>query len=144
MHNFLNNLESDKVKKLCNVAESDEKLLWKLSNGHQSTFQMSTFLIEIKLITDKNLIREIWANHFEVLGTPSAYENFDGNFLTCVTANAANIFRSCIEDPSRVLCAPLECEEVHCVCSRLKPRTPGILILDHGHISHAGLTLWRH
>ena len=33
MRNFLNNLENDKVTKLCNPAESDENLFWKLLKG---------------------------------------------------------------------------------------------------------------
>ena len=33
LRNFLNNLESDKVKKLCSAAESDEKLFWKVLKG---------------------------------------------------------------------------------------------------------------
>ena len=33
MRNFLNNFENDKVMKLCNVEESDEKLFWKLLKG---------------------------------------------------------------------------------------------------------------
>ena len=41
LRNFLNSLEFDKVKKLCNAAESDEKLFWKLSTGQWSTSQMS-------------------------------------------------------------------------------------------------------
>ena len=90
--NFLNDLEPEKVKKLCNAAECDEKLFWKLLKGQRSTFQMSAFLVENKLITDKNLIREMWADHFEALGTPSVNENFDSNFLTCVTASVADIF----------------------------------------------------
>ena len=53
MHNFLNNPENDKVKKLCNAAESDEKLFWKLLKGQRSSSQMSAFLVEDKLITVK-------------------------------------------------------------------------------------------
>ena len=90
---FLNNLESDKVKKLCNAAESDEKLFWKLLKGQRSTSQLSRFLVENKLIKDKNLIREMWADHFEALDTPSINVNFDSNFLTCVTAGVAEIFK---------------------------------------------------
>ena len=141
--NFLNNLESDKVKKLCNAAKSDEKLFWKLLKGQQSTSQMSAFLVENKLITDKNLIREMWTDHVEVLGTPSVNKNFDSNFLTCVTAGVAEMFKSCPEDPSGAICAPLEYEEVARVCSRLKQETSSVLI-DYEHISHAGPTLWRH
>ena len=67
MRNFLNNLENDKVTKLCNAAESDEKLLWKLLKGQWFTSQMSAFLVKDKPITGKNLIRELWVNHFETL-----------------------------------------------------------------------------
>ena len=97
LRNFLNNLESDKVKKLCNAAESDEKLFWKLLKGQRSTSQMSAFLVKNKLIIDKNPIREMWADHFEELGTPSVSENFDSNFLTRVTAGVVEIFRPCAE-----------------------------------------------
>ena len=78
-----------------------------------------------------------------MLGTPSVNVNFDSNFLTCVTAGVAEIFKSCAEDPFGALCAPLEYDEVAHVCSRLKPETSGVLI-DYEHISHAGATLWRH
>ena len=54
MRNFLNNLTNDKVAKLCNAAESDEKLFWKLLKGQRSSSQMSAFLVEEKLIMDKN------------------------------------------------------------------------------------------
>ena len=139
----MKNLASDKVKKLCNAAESDEKLFLNLLKAQLSTSQMRAFLLENKLITDKNLIREMWADHFDALGTPSVNVNIDSNFLTCVTAGLAEIFKSCAEDPSGALCAPLEYDEVARVCSRLKPRTSGVLI-DYEHISHAGPTLWRH
>ena len=96
---FINNLESDKVKKLCNAAESDEKLFWMLLKGQRSTSQMSAFLVENKLITDKNLIHEMWADHFEALRISSVNVNSDSNFLTCVTASVDDIFKSCAEDP---------------------------------------------
>ena len=52
-------------------------------------------------------------------------------------------FKSCSEDPSGALCAPLcaplEYDEVARVCSG----TSGVLI-DHEHVSHAAPTLWRH
>ena len=56
MHNFLNNLENDRVTKLCNAAETDEKLFWKLLKGQRSSSQMSSFLVEEKLIMDNNVI----------------------------------------------------------------------------------------
>ena len=143
MRNFLNNLENDKVTKLCSTAESDEKLFWKLLKRQRSTSQMSAFLVKDKLITDKNLIREIWANHFETLGTPSNSENFDSNFLARVTASVEDILKICSEDPAGALCTPLEYEEVVRVCSILKPGISGIS-LDYEHICFAGPTLWNH
>ena len=82
--NFLNSLENNKVTKLCNAAESCEKLFWKLLKGQWSSSQMSAFLVDDKLITDRNLIREMWVNHFEALGTPLNSENFDSNFFLLV------------------------------------------------------------
>ena len=93
MRNFLNNLRNDKVTKLCNAAESDEKLFWKLLKGQRSSSQMSAFLVEDKLITDKNLTREMWVNHSEAPGTPSKSDNFDSNFLARVTAGVDDIFK---------------------------------------------------
>ena len=55
---------------------------------------MSAFLVEDKLITDRNLIREMWVNHFEAPGTPSNSENFDNNFLARVTASVEDIFKT--------------------------------------------------
>ena len=75
MRNFLNSFENDKVTKLCNAAESDEKLFWKLLKRQRSSFQMSTFFVEDKLITDKSLIQEMSVNHVEALGTPRTPSN---------------------------------------------------------------------
>ena len=77
---------------------------------------MSAFLVDGKLITEKNFIRKIWADHFETLGIPSSNMTSDDNFLPRVTANVLNIFNSCIEDPSGTFCAPLEYDEVARVC----------------------------
>ena len=93
---------------------------------------MSAFLVKDKLITNKNLIREMWVNHFETLGTPSNSENFDSNFLAHVTASVEDIFKICSEDPAGALCTPLEYEEVARVCSILKPGISGIS-LDYEH-----------
>ena len=40
MRSFLNQLESDRVTKLCSAADSDEKLFWKLLKGQKSSSQM--------------------------------------------------------------------------------------------------------
>ena len=64
MRSFLNQLESDRVTKLCSAADSDEKLFWKLLKGQKSSSQMSAFLVNGSLITDINEIRIIWADHF--------------------------------------------------------------------------------
>ena len=67
---FLNQVETDKIKTLCNAASTDKKLFWKLLNGQRSPSQMSSFLVDGKFITDKKQIREMWAGHFEELGPP--------------------------------------------------------------------------
>ena len=45
---------------------------------------MSAFLVDGKLITDKNFIRNMWADHFESTGKPSSNANFDSNLLAKV------------------------------------------------------------
>ena len=45
---------------------------------------MGAFLVNDNLLTDKNLIREMWADHFEALGTPSDNAHFDNGFLDTV------------------------------------------------------------
>ena len=64
----LNKLETDKIKKLCVAAESNEKLFWKLLKDQRSTTQKNASLIDGKLITDKNDTRDMWENHFEDVG----------------------------------------------------------------------------
>ena len=71
LRNFLNHLEVDRLKKLRVAAEIDEKLIWKLLRGQRSSSQMSTFLVNGAFITEENDIRDMWADHFEALGTPT-------------------------------------------------------------------------
>ena len=138
---FLNQVETDKIKKFCNAASTDEKLFWKLLKYQRSSSQMSSFLVDGKFITDKKQIREMWAGHFEELCTP--YENiqFDSDFPTRVTANVQEIFTSCTDDPSGLLNGPLQYEEVARVCSQLKPGLCGVLI-DYEHVKFAAPDLW--
>ena len=79
-----NFLEADKIRKLHNAANSDEKLFWKLLKGKRCSSQMGAFLVSDNLLIDKNLIREMWADHFEALGTPSENAHFDNGFLDTV------------------------------------------------------------
>ena len=65
LRNVLNQLEADRVKKLCVAAETDEKLFWKLLKGQRSSSQMSAFLVNGAFITEENDIRDMWADHFE-------------------------------------------------------------------------------
>ena len=111
---------------------------WRLLKGQRSTSQMTTFLVDGKLITDKKQIREMRADHFEALGTPSVSVRY---FLTRVTTSVKDIFNSCTEDPSGVLNEPLQYYEVERVCSQLKPGVTGVSI-DYEHIRFAGPNLW--
>ena len=38
-----------------------------------------------KQLTEKNKIRDMWADHFQALGTPSEIESFDNDFFTKVS-----------------------------------------------------------
>ena len=102
---------------------------------------MSSFLVDGKLITDKKQIHEMWAGHFEELGTPSENTKFDSDFLIQVTANVQEIFTSCTDGPSGVLSQPLQYEDFARVCSQLKLLVCGVLI-DCVHVKFAGPDLW--
>ena len=102
LQNFLSQLEAEKITKPCNAADSNEKLFWRLLKGLRSTSQMTAFLVDGKLITDKKQIREMWVDHFEALGTPSVSVGCENDFLTRVTTSVKDIFNSCTEDPSPV------------------------------------------
>ena len=107
MRSFLNQLESDRVTKLCSVADSDEKLFWKLLKGQKSSSQMSAFLVKGSLITDINEIRNMWADHFEALGTPSESATYDNGFAAQVSAHVKETFEACLDDPGEILNEPL-------------------------------------
>ena len=82
---FLNQCEADKITKLCNAAESNEKLIWKLIKSERSSSQMSAFVVNGELLTDKNKIRGMWPDHFEALGSSSETETFDKDFFNKVS-----------------------------------------------------------
>ena len=63
---------------------------------------MSAFLVNGKLITDKNKISEMWADHFEALETPSDCVAFSNVFFSRVSERVKGIYQTCIDDPSRV------------------------------------------
>ena len=56
---------------------------------------MNAFVIDGKLITDKNDIRDMWANHFEDLGKPSVSPSFDHEFSDRVATRVRTMFASC-------------------------------------------------
>ena len=133
LRDFFNQLEVQKIDRLCTAAETDEKLLWKLLKGQRNSSQMHAFPVEGKLLTDVDKIRDMWANHFEALGTPFALSKFDNDFYDRVTARVQGIFINCTEDFTGVLNEPLKYEDVAKVCSRLKRGTSGVLI-DYEHV----------
>ena len=129
MSSFLNQLESDRVTKLSSVADSDEKLFWKLLKGQKSSSQMSAFLVNGSLITDINEIQNMWADHFEALGTPSESATYDNGFAAQVSAHVKETFEACLDDPGGILNEPLTYEEIASVCSKLKPGVCGLVML---------------
>ena len=96
--------EADKIRKLCHAAESNEKLFWKLVKSQRSSSQMSAFLVNGDLLTDKKAIRAMWADHFEALGTPSEIATFDKGFFTKVTDSVREAFSTFVNDPNGILC----------------------------------------
>ena len=60
---FLNQIDTDKIERLCNAVSTDEKRFWKFLKGQRSSSQMSSFLVDDKLITDKKQVCEMWADH---------------------------------------------------------------------------------
>ena len=96
---------------------------------------MSAFwLMVTNLLTDKDMIRDMWADHFEVLGTPSENDNFDSDFLTSVADTVQELLISFSNDPNGPLCETLRYEEIAFVCSRLKSGISGVQI-DYERIS---------
>ena len=73
---------------------------------------MNAFLIDDKMGTDKNDNREMWAKHFETLGTPSPNTNFDSAFLGRVSASVQEFVTYCRNDPFGDLNDPRTYEEV--------------------------------
>ena len=143
LRDFLEQREADKIRKLHNAANSNEKLFWKLLKGKRYSSQMGAFLVNDNLLTDKNLIREMWADHFEALGTPSDNAHFDNGFLDTVARGVQEIFISCTNDCTGTLRQPLEYEEVAHICMNLKAGVSGVSI-DYEHIRFAGPPLWKH
>ena len=82
---FLNQCEADKITKLCDAAESNEKLFWKLIKSQRFSSKMIAFVVNGEVLTDKNKIRDMWADHFEALGSPSEIETFDKDFFNKVS-----------------------------------------------------------
>ena len=133
LRSFLDQTEVDRIRKLCHAAESNEKLFWKLVKSQRSSSQMSAFLVNGDLLTDKKVIRAMWADHFEALGTPSEIATFDKGFFTEVTDSVREVFSTFVNGPNGILCEPLEYEEVARVCSTLKLGVSGVEI-DYEHI----------
>ena len=98
---------------------------------------MSAFLFNGNLLTDKSAIRDMWADHFEALGTPSENLNFDNDFFSRVTRSVHETLVSYSNDPSGILLEPLKCEEISYVCSNRKSGVSSGEI-DYEHICHAG------
>ena len=81
---------------------------------------MSAFVVNGELLTDKDKIRDMWADHFEALGSPSEIETFDKDFFNKVSDSVRESLFSFLTDPSGVLSEPLEYKEIAHVCSTLK------------------------
>ena len=104
--------------------------------------QLEAFLVNDTLLIDRGKIRQMWADHFETLGTPSVNDNFDNNFCANIVDRVREAFDSCINNPSGDLCEPFVYEEVEAGCASLKAGISGVEI-DYEHIRFAGPPLWK-
>ena len=57
-------------------------------------------------------IHQMWADHFESLGTPVVNDNFDNDFYANVVNRVREAFDFYMNDPSGDLCEPFVYEEV--------------------------------
>ena len=94
---------------------------WKLLKGQKLSSQMSAFLVNGSLITDINEIRNMWADHFEALGTPSESATYDNGFAAQVSAHVKETFEACLDKPGGILNEPFTYDEIANFCSKLKP-----------------------
>ena len=91
---------------------------------------------------NENDIHDMWADHFEALGTPTVNLNFDNEFADLISTHVQTTFKNCTSDSTVALSGPLTYEEVATICSNLKPGVSGVL-LDYKHIRYIGPSLWR-
>ena len=103
---------------------------------------MSAFVVNGELLTEKSKICDMWADHFEALGSPSETETFDKDFFIKVSGNVRETHFSFLTDPSCVLSEPLEYKDIAHVCSTLKLGGFGAEI-GYEHIRFAGLPFWK-
>ena len=98
----------------------------------------NAFLVNRAFITEENDIHDMWADHFEVLGTTTVSLNFDNEFAISISTHVQN----CINDPTGAFNELLTYEKVADVRSNLKPLVSGVS-LDCEHVGYAGPLLWR-
>ena len=137
LRNFLNEKDHDKSKRLCDASETNEKLFWKLVKSQRSSSQLSAFLVDGKMITDKTDILNMWADHLETLGTPSDNVTYDKSFFQKVSCRVKELFSIFSGNLEGILSEQLSYEEVCDVCDKLKQGVTGINF-SYEHITFAG------
>ena len=65
LREFMNQIEIDKAAKLCNAAHSNENSFWKLLKNRKFSSQMSEFLTDGKMITDKTIFAKCGPSTFK-------------------------------------------------------------------------------
>ena len=142
LRKFLGDTKMENIKKIHFAADSNEKEFWKLVKGQRSSSQMSAFQIDGSMCNDKDKIRDMSADHFEFLGTPSYSDSYDSNFFNRVTGCVKEIFEICISDNNGVSSANPSYDEVASVCASLPLDKSGIS-LSYEHIRFGGPSLWK-
>ena len=68
-------------------------------------------------------------------------------FFSRVSERVKSIYQTCIDDPSGVLCEPLQYEEVAAICSKLKPGVSCVMIDSNTFVSpdpHFGILYFNY
>ena len=102
---------------------------------------MSAFLVDGKMITDKTDILNMWADHFETLGTPSDDITYDKSFFQKVSCRVKELFSIFSGNLEGILSEQLSYKEVCNICDNLKQGVT-FIPFSYEHITFAGPDLW--
>ena len=87
--------ENNKIKRLCEASEVNEKLFWKMLESNKGKC-FTCFLVNGEYVNSEPDVLDMWANHFESLGQPTVQASFDEPFRLKVESAVQEIFIDCL------------------------------------------------